>query len=155
MCQFWLYRGITAPNGNLPLTTVNGGPPQTLILWDSTRWDTARYRQLHERYRCTQTKMAAFAARPDVNGQVVDLHQFARVVSANSQADANTACPAAKNLVANEIKSDRAGLPQRLSGRAAKPRSNTSCSWATINRSRSSVIRMNRGWRPKMDTCRR
>ncbi len=48
-----------------------------------------------------------FAARPEVAGAVVDLADTARypgVAFANAQADANAACPSAKNRVAREIK---------------------------------------------------
>jgi hypothetical protein len=50
------------------------------------------------------SKLAAFAARPEVAGVIVALSQNARVVQLNAQADANTACPYAKNLVAAAIK---------------------------------------------------
>ena len=47
------------------------------------------------------------AARADVVGVIVDLADTAtypRVAAANAQADANPACPSAKNIVADEIK---------------------------------------------------
>ncbi|MDQ1495881.1 MAG: large repetitive protein, partial [Actinomycetota bacterium] len=49
-------------------------------------------------------KLAAFAARPEVSGSIVDLSQSPRIAQLNAQADANTACPYAKNLVASAIK---------------------------------------------------
>ncbi len=96
---------VSGTNGSLPIAAVNGAPPQSLILWDSTRWDPARAGDSAADVATLLSKMTAFVARTDVNGQVVDLSRFPRVVNANSQADANPACPAAKNLVANEIKS--------------------------------------------------
>jgi hypothetical protein len=96
---------VSGNNGPLPTTSVNGAPPQSLILWDSTRWDPARAGDSPADVSTLLSKMNAFAGRSDVNGQVIDLSQFPRVVNANSQADSSTACPAAKNLVASEIKS--------------------------------------------------
>ncbi|MFO1311115.1 MAG: DUF642 domain-containing protein [Burkholderiales bacterium] len=49
-------------------------------------------------------KLAAFAARPDIAGVVVDVAGDARVTSLRAQADANPVCPYAKNLLAEEIK---------------------------------------------------
>ncbi|MCA9918816.1 MAG: CSLREA domain-containing protein, partial [Anaerolineales bacterium] len=51
-----------------------------------------------------QAQLAAFAARPEVNGVIVDVNSDARVAAANTQADAYTACPFAKNQVAYAIK---------------------------------------------------
>src|SRR5262249_49861078 len=93
---------ISGSNPPVP-TTVNGQLPRTLILGDSTRISgTAADKSTF------QSKVAAFAHRPEVLGQVVDLGnttQFPRLAAANQQADNATACPAAKNLVAGEIKS--------------------------------------------------
>ncbi|MBN1485986.1 MAG: hypothetical protein JW981_00005, partial [Anaerolineae bacterium] len=50
-------------------------------------------------------RLAALADRPEVNGVIVDVGQDARVAAANEQADAYPACPYAKNLVADAIKS--------------------------------------------------
>ena len=107
---------VSGTNESLPTTTVNGASPRTLILWDSSRWDATRAGDSASDVATLQSKMTAFASRTDVNGQVIDLHQFARVVNANSQADANTACPAAKNLVADEDQVDHPGLPGHLPG---------------------------------------
>jgi len=51
-----------------------------------------------------QSRLATFAARLEVSGIVVDVSADARVAAANAQADANLACPFAKNLVADSIK---------------------------------------------------
>ncbi len=51
-----------------------------------------------------QGRLADFAARPEVNGVIVDVSGDARVAGANIQADTYTACPFAKNLVAYSIK---------------------------------------------------
>jgi len=50
--------------------------------------------------------LQTLAARTDVHGAVIDLHNsiYQRVVFANTQADQNPACPSAKNTVATEIK---------------------------------------------------
>ncbi len=50
------------------------------------------------------TRLAAFAARPEVSGVVVDVGSDNRVSAANAQADSFPACPFAKNLVAASIK---------------------------------------------------
>ena len=77
------------------------GSFQSLILTDSGR------------LQGTPTEVAAalanldtLAARSDVNGIVIDLNDSAypRVVFANTEADSNLACAAAKNTVAKEIK---------------------------------------------------
>ncbi|HAB18522.1 MAG TPA: HYR domain-containing protein [Verrucomicrobiota bacterium] len=49
------------------------------------------------------TKLDALAARPEVNGRIIDLSAYPRVEWLNVQADANVDCPFAKNLVAGEI----------------------------------------------------
>ncbi|MCB8926393.1 MAG: CSLREA domain-containing protein [Ardenticatenaceae bacterium] len=51
-----------------------------------------------------QARLATFAARPEVNGVVVDVNSDARVAAANAQADLYPACPFAKNLAAYAIK---------------------------------------------------
>ena len=49
-------------------------------------------------------KLEQLAARPEVQGVVVDVSQDARVTAANVQGDALVDCPQAKNLVADAIK---------------------------------------------------
>ncbi|MAT95737.1 MAG: hypothetical protein CL608_01110 [Anaerolineaceae bacterium] len=51
-----------------------------------------------------QARLATFAARPEVNGVIVDVGSDARVAAANAQADLYPSCPFAKNLVAYSIK---------------------------------------------------
>ncbi|MCA9900697.1 MAG: CSLREA domain-containing protein [Ardenticatenaceae bacterium] len=51
-----------------------------------------------------QARLATFAARPEVNGVIVNVGSDARVAAANAQADIYTGCPFAKNLAANAIK---------------------------------------------------
>jgi len=75
----------------------------TLILWDSTRiaGSAADISSLG-------TKLGQFATRPEVKAAVVDLSQIPGIDGAGSaeqQADSNPACPTAKNVVANDIKS--------------------------------------------------
>ena len=52
-----------------------------------------------------RAKLAAFAARAEVKGVVVDVAGDSRVTTLKQQAANNPACPFAKNLVAEEIKS--------------------------------------------------
>ena len=52
-----------------------------------------------------RAKLAAFAARAEIKGVVVDVASDARVSALKQQAANNPACPFAKNLVAEEIKS--------------------------------------------------
>jgi choice-of-anchor C domain-containing protein len=49
-------------------------------------------------------KLATLVQRPDVNGTIVDLALDPRVGQLKAQAGSNVACPYAKNLVAEEIK---------------------------------------------------
>ena len=51
-----------------------------------------------------RAKLAAFAARAEIKGVVVDVAGDARVGALKTQAANNPACPFAKNLVAEEIK---------------------------------------------------
>ncbi len=69
------------------------GDFKTIILTDSSRLPGV-----------DDGRLIALAARPEVAGVIVDLSQWARVVEANAQADANVECPIAKNLVAEAIK---------------------------------------------------
>ncbi|HET9455941.1 MAG TPA: PxKF domain-containing protein, partial [Candidatus Limnocylindrales bacterium] len=72
----------------------------TVILTDSSRLD------LGDTSPGTAAgKLAAFAARPEVDGVIVDVASDARVSQLKAQADANRACPFATNLLAEEIKS--------------------------------------------------
>ena len=50
------------------------------------------------------SKLASFAARPEIAGVVVDVAGDARVTALKQQATSNSACPFAQNLVAEEIK---------------------------------------------------
>jgi CSLREA domain-containing protein len=51
-----------------------------------------------------QTRLATFAARPEVAGVIVDASGDTRVAAANVQADAYPGCPYARNLVADAVK---------------------------------------------------
>ena len=57
-------------------------------------------------YRRALADLETLADASDVNGVVIDLNdsKYERVDFANTQADANLACAAAKNTVAKEIK---------------------------------------------------
>jgi hypothetical protein len=89
--------GVT-PIGSAP-TSEPAGAYKTLILTDYSRLPGSA-----ADIATLQSKLAAFAARPEIQGQVVDFGSDARVAAHEAQADANTACPYAKNLVAGAIK---------------------------------------------------
>jgi uncharacterized repeat protein (TIGR01451 family) len=87
----------------LPASTfaASAGNYKTIILTDMNRWLGSG----PSADKTTVTaKLAAFAARPEVAGVVVDVGQDSWVNAFNTQADANYACPLAKNLVAEAIK---------------------------------------------------
>lgn len=84
-----------------PTTAAPAANYQTVILTDLNRWlgsgpsaDKAMI----------QSKLAALAARPEVQGVVVDVGSDPWVNFFNAQADANYGCPYAKNLAAGAIK---------------------------------------------------
>ncbi len=86
--------GVSAELPPSSLTPANGGF-DTLILADLGRLDgdTAEL----------QARLDTFAARAEIAGTIIDVGADARVIAANAQADANPACPYAKNLVADAI----------------------------------------------------
>jgi hypothetical protein len=79
--------------------TANAGNYRTIILTDLARMagSSAEKSTLQER-------LATLAARPEVQGVVVDITDEQRVQAARAQSDANPACPFAQNLLATEIK---------------------------------------------------
>ncbi|MGA8257925.1 MAG: hypothetical protein WB767_15255 [Nocardioides sp.] len=95
--------GVSTTGGSCgqPLETFAGLPSQvgtpgaarTVILTDSSRLPGLPVDELND-----------FAARPDVQGVVVDAAGIARVSALNTQADSFTACPYAKNLVAQALR---------------------------------------------------
>jgi CSLREA domain-containing protein len=102
---------ITPLPDELPVITgqqPTAGQRTALIVWDSTRFaanDPAGNMET------LATRLADFAARPEINGTVIDLAaneegapKYPRVALANQQADANPACSATKNIVAREIR---------------------------------------------------
>ena len=50
------------------------------------------------------SRLASFAARPEVAGAIVDVGADTRIQQLNAQADGNPGCPYAENLVANALK---------------------------------------------------
>ncbi len=72
---------------------------KTIVLVDLERLTNA-YGDI---FSLTQA-LASLAARPDVQGVIVDVSQDARVVAANAQADVEVDCPQAKNLAADAIR---------------------------------------------------
>jgi predicted outer membrane repeat protein len=82
-------------------TPVPSGSLKSLILTDSSRlYGTST------EIADALDDLATLALRSDVEGVVVDLAdaRYERVAFANTQADQNLACAAAKNTVANEVK---------------------------------------------------
>jgi hypothetical protein len=96
-------RSATSCTGVVPLGSAPVSEPaghyRTLILTDPSRLPGSAADK-----STLQSKLAAFAARSEIRGAVVDLGGDSRVGSLNAQADANTACPYAKNLVAGAIR---------------------------------------------------
>ncbi len=88
-----------------------GAPPsapagsfQTIILLDSSRMPAGQPGNSPTDISALQTKLAAFAARSEVQGAVVNLAGDARIQALNAQADGHRGCPYAKNLVAAATK---------------------------------------------------
>ena len=80
-------------------TTATAGPYKTIILTDMNRLAGSGADKVN-----LLTKLAAFAARDEVKGMIVDVGADTRVAAANAQADARPECPFAKNLVALAIR---------------------------------------------------
>ena len=88
----------TLPGGTL---TGSAGDYRTIILVDEAR--------LRARYDTSDVdallaQLNVLAARPEVHGVIVNVNDDARVAEANARADAYTACPYAKNVVAESIR---------------------------------------------------
>lgn len=77
-------------------TAVPGSPTSLLV------WDSARIAGTSAERTALAASLASFAAAAD--GLVIDVNTDARIRALNQQADANPACPAAKNLVAEAIR---------------------------------------------------
>ena len=88
------------------LDVINGAGPGAGTLTSLILADSDRMEGTAGEISTAMTKLQTLAARPEVDGVVIDLAdaQYERVNWANTQADANPECPAAKNLVAEEIK---------------------------------------------------
>ncbi len=91
-------RNVSAALPETSLASVPGNF-ETLILADFERLGAGGIDPT-----TAQARLATLAARPDVRGTIIDVSGDVRIAAANQQADANTACPYAKNLVANSIK---------------------------------------------------
>ncbi|MEQ9005249.1 MAG: hypothetical protein RIE74_16950 [Pseudomonadales bacterium] len=100
-----LCAGVTPPTEQ-ELSELDGraeaGFYDSIIFYDSSRLATDGY-SLPEQAPL-RAKLDALAARPDVNGLVVDLGTYLTIQSLHVQADENDACPYAENLVAGAIK---------------------------------------------------
>jgi hypothetical protein len=73
------------------------GAPTSLLVWDS-----ARIAGTSAERTALAASLASFATA--ANGLVIDVNTDARIRALNQQADANPACPEAKNLVAEAIR---------------------------------------------------
>ncbi|NTU85707.1 MAG: hypothetical protein HGA45_41325, partial [Chloroflexales bacterium] len=100
-----LCANIAAPTGD---GIVNGSVPSrgltSLLLWDSARFAAG---DPAGNISALQTHLGAFAARGDINGELIDLSdaaRYPRVAAARATALANPSCVAASNLLADEIK---------------------------------------------------
>ncbi len=91
--------GLVNPITTASPTTATAGTFKTIILTDPARTAGTDVEKA-----TLAARLATFAGRPEVAGAVVNVGADARVAAANAQADANTACPFAKNLVAAAIK---------------------------------------------------
>ncbi len=96
--------GIALVPGGLDV--INGSAPGAGTLASLILADSGRMEGTAGEISAAMTKLQTLATRPEVDGVVIDLAdaQYERVDWANTQADANPECPAAKNLVAEEIK---------------------------------------------------
>ncbi len=95
--------------------TATAGGYQTIILTDTSRMPASVTGNSAAQVAAMLANLQTFAARPEVDGVVVDIaarddvptsepEDLAYIRALNAQADANYACPYAKNLVANGIK---------------------------------------------------
>ncbi len=80
-------------------TTPVAGGYRTIVLTDPGRLEGDAAAQA-----ALQARLAEFIARPEVQGVVVDVSSDALVAAANAQADLYTACPYAKNQVAEAVR---------------------------------------------------
>lgn len=94
-------------DGVAPITgpvAADAGEYETLILWDSGRMDPSQPGNSAGEITALQTAMASLAARPEVNGKIVDLAGIAHIQALQTQADETAACPYAANLAATGIR---------------------------------------------------
>nr|MCU0508041.1 PKD domain-containing protein [Anaerolineae bacterium] len=104
-----LTQGVCAGVLSVPdaMTAIAGAQPgdldrKTLILTDS-----ARLNGTPAEVSDALARLGLLAARSEVAGEVIDFAdaaRYPRVAFANAQADANAACPSAKNAAAREMK---------------------------------------------------
>src|SRR5262249_14014187 len=86
--------GDVQPIGDAPAAAAGGGY-KTVILTDPARMTgTAADKAT------LASQLATLAARPEVDGVIVNLGADSRIAALNAQADANRSCPYAKNLLA-------------------------------------------------------
>ncbi len=94
-----------APYGSAPDPSTAQGV-KTVILYDSGRISTTATDAVAAgtEKQDLLTDLNTLAARPEVDGTVVDVAGDPRISHLNQQADANAGCPYAKNLVASALK---------------------------------------------------
>lgn len=98
----------TIPASDTVATAGPDGGYTTLVLADFARLnrpdDPATADAWAAEVTLLRTRLAAFAARPEIRGVVVDVDQDAAIRQANALADANYDCVFAKNVVARLIR---------------------------------------------------
>ena len=96
---------VTLTTGNC--SNVSSNLPDSSHLAVANNYSTiilADYGRMSGDLSTMQSRLAEFAARPEVSGVIVDVGTDAQIAAANTQADLYSACPFAKNLVAFSIK---------------------------------------------------
>jgi hypothetical protein len=83
---------------------ATAGNYETIILWDSGRMDAALAGNSPANIADLTARLGALAARPEVNGVVVDLAGMQHIGDLHAQADSLSSCPFAVNLTAKAIK---------------------------------------------------
>ena len=90
-----------APSGG---PAPDAGGYTTLILHDPARLDDSLAGNETGELTSLEANLAAYAARSEVAGKIIDLGAYPHIAALHDQADANTQCPYAENLLASAIK---------------------------------------------------
>ena len=97
--------GVTPLAPPISPRTASASGYNTIVLLDSSKTPLSAAVPGGPLDNTLGSKLAAFAARSDVKGVIVDVATDGRVGTLKTQASNNVGCPFAKNLVAFEIKS--------------------------------------------------